>query len=73
MKRAFAYVMLAVLMLSGVPVYAGTSGRGDRTLSYIEFSDLPQNHGLRGRILDRKYEEYRRGRGTIISGSQMSR
>lgn len=62
MKKLIAYAVLAVAVLTSVPAYAETGVGSGKTLSIIEFSTLPQNHGLRGRVLDRKYEEYRQGR-----------
>lgn len=57
-------LILAVAVLStlaSLPVYAG-EGAAVKTLSYIEFSGLPQNRGVDSKIVNRKYQEYRSGR-----------
>ena len=73
MKKTIAYVVLAVAVFGGAPVYAETSVGSDRPFSVIQFSDLSQNRGLSGRALDRKYEEYRQGRAprTTLSTSSI--
>ena len=61
MKKIVVSAVLAVLVLGSAPVYAEMAAVG-KTLSYFEFQDLPENHGIHGRTLDQKYEAYRQGR-----------
>lgn len=61
MKKLLAVAIVAVMGLAAVPGYAATE-RAAGTLSVIEFSNLPENRGVSGRMLDRRYEEYRQGR-----------
>ena len=67
MKKMIAFAVLGLMVLGVAPAFAETAGASDRTLSIIEFSALPQNHGLSGRVLDRKYDDYRSGRVPVTT------
>ena len=64
MKTIFA--LAAVAVLSSSPAFAletaAGSGTGGRLLSSVEFAQVPENHGMPQRVVDRRYEEYRQGR-----------
>ena len=62
MKNILASGILAVFVLGSAPVYAETVGVAGSILSYVEFQDIPENHGIHGRLLDQKYDAYRSGR-----------
>ena len=55
---------LLLLLAASVPAYAAVEAAGGtaKTLSFIEFSALPQNYGIHGRTLEWKFNEYRKGR-----------
>lgn len=61
MKKILALVVLGVL--AAAPLFAVEGSSASKgTLSVIEFSRLPENHGAPARVLQRQYEEYRSGR-----------
>ena len=61
MKRIASIVFM--LAFFAVPAFAAeATGTSEKPMSTLQFSELTQNHGLSGRVLDRKYEEYRSGR-----------
>ena len=62
MKKMISLAILAVVMVAAVPAFAAESATSG-ILSYKEFAALSENRGTPvGRMLDRKYEEYRQGR-----------
>jgi hypothetical protein len=67
MKKIIAYAVLMTAVLSGAPVYAETGVGSDKALSIIQFSELPQNHGVPSKLLNKKYEDYRRGRVAVTT------
>ncbi|MBI2094843.1 MAG: hypothetical protein HYT89_01595 [Candidatus Omnitrophica bacterium] len=53
----------ALVLIAGSPApVAAETAMGNRPLSFVEFSALPDNHGAPLRLIQRKYEEYRSGR-----------
>lgn len=52
--------MLALVLMTGTAVYAESATGG--MLSKIEFSALPENHGVPQRVIEQKYDAYRQGR-----------
>ncbi len=62
MKINLKVVALVSVILTGtMPAFAEVVGTG-KPLSSIQFSERSENRGLSGRVLDRKYQEYRQGR-----------
>lgn len=62
MKTTLGVLAVVALMLAAVPVFAESAGTDQKPLSIIQFSRLSENRGVDGRLLARKYEEYRQGR-----------
>lgn len=62
MKKLISLVLLGVAVMTAAPAFAETAAAG-KTLNYGQFAALPENRGIpAGRMMDRKYEEYRHGR-----------
>ena len=66
MKRLVGLIAVLVVM-GGTPVYANEAASSGKFLSIIEFSQLRENHGVEGRMLDRRYDEYRQGRFAVTT------
>ena len=63
MKTNLKVMAIVSMMLVGaMPAFAEGVGSVGAPLSSIQFSELSENRGLSGRLLDRKYQEYRQGR-----------
>lgn len=57
--------ILTLALLTTAPVFAMVEAGTTTTtkpLSFLEFSKLPSNYGFHGRVLEWKYNEYRKGR-----------
>ena len=66
MKRLLG--LIAVLaVLGGTPVYANDAASSGKPLTFIQFSEAPENYGVHGRALDRRYDEYRQGRFAVMT------
>ena len=63
MKKMIALAMfMALAVSSAYAVDALTaSGSGSKTLSYVEFTSIPENHGMPYRVVQKRYEDYRQG------------
>lgn len=62
MKTSLKLIVIILGVVMGtVPALAEVVDT-EKPFSVIQFSALPENRGLSGRLLDRKYEEYRQGR-----------
>ena len=68
MKRLLG-LLVVLVVLGGTSVYANdaSSVGGGKLLSIIQFSDAAENSGVHGRILERRYEEYRQGRFAVTT------
>lgn len=68
MKKLLGFIAVLVV-LGGTPAYASdaSSAGSGRLLSIIEFSQAPENHGVQGRMLERRYTEYRQGRFAVTT------
>ena len=66
MKRLLG--LIAVLVVLGVvPAYANDMASSGKLLSFTQFSEVPENHGVHGRVLERRYDEYRHGRFAVTT------
>ena len=66
MKRLLGLIAVLVV-LGGVPVYANDAASSGRLLSFTQFSEAPENHGVHGGVLQRRYDEYRHGRFAVTT------
>lgn len=63
MKNMAKFVgAVSVLALLASPAFAAGEGAADKLLSITQFAALPDNHGAHFRMIQRRYEEYRKGR-----------
>ena len=54
---------VSLLMLLASPSFAAVeSAGGDKVLSITQFEALPENNGAHFKMIQRRYEEYRKGR-----------
>ncbi len=58
--------VMGLLAMIATSAYAVESAGGAK-LSIIQFSEAPENRGIHGRMLDRRYEEYRNGRFAVTT------
>lgn len=49
------------IMPVSVRILRATATSSRKPASFVEFSKLPENRGINGRLLERKYEAYRGG------------
>ena len=61
MKKLLGLVAVLVV-LGGTPVYANDAASSGKLLSFIQFSEAPENHGAPQRVLQHRYDDYRQGR-----------
>ena len=66
MKKLLGLVTVLV-MLGGAPVYANDAASSGKLLSFIEFSGVPENHGVPQRVLQHRYDDYRQGRFAVTT------
>ena len=65
MKKMISMIgLLAVLTTSA---YALESAGNAKQLTIIQFSEAPENRGISGRLLERRYDEYRSGRFAVTT------
>ena len=60
-------LIVVLVVLGGTPVYANDAASSGKILSFIEFSGAPENHGTPQRVLQYRYDEYRRGRFAVTT------
>ena len=66
MKKLLGLVAV-LLVMGGTPVYANDAASSGKLLSFIQFSEAPENHGAPQRVLQHRYEEYRQGRFAVTT------
>ena len=66
MKRVLGLVAVLVV-LGGTAAYANDASSSGKLLSFIQFSEAPENYGTPQRVLQRRYEEYRQGRFAVTT------
>ena len=73
MKNLKVLAVAALMLVGALPAFAEPVARTEKPLSIFQFSRLPENHSLQGRVLERKYQAYRQGRipRTTLSVSSM--
>ena len=60
--------LIAVLVVLGVtPVHANDMASSGKFLSFIQFSEAPENHGAPWRVLQKRYDDYRQGRFAVTT------
>ena len=67
MKKTLKVMLVLALVGMAIPAYAETSssaGTG-KSLSIVQFGQLPENHGAPSRLVQRRYEDYRAGRFVV--------
>ncbi len=64
MKKVIALMFALAFFVA--PVYA-ESGSSGKLISYTEFSSVPENRGMPQRAIQKRYEDYRRGRFAITT------
>lgn len=65
MKKIVSVIGLLAVMATSA--YAVESAGSTKTLSIIQFSEAPENRGIHGRLLERRYQEYRNGRFAVTT------
>ena len=71
MKKIIGFLFLMVVLVT--PVLASDTGAGTGSLSAIQFSSLPENHGMPQRVIQKRYNDYRSGRYVPVSTLDVSR
>ena len=72
MKKILGFLFLTVMLVS--PAMAGdTDAATTKSLSIIQFSSLTENHGMPQRVIQYRFDEYRRGRYVPVSTLDASR
>ena len=66
MKRLLGFAAVLVV-LGGTPVYANDAASSGKLLSFIQFSEAPENHGAPQRVLQHRYDDYRQGRFAVTT------
>ena len=66
MKRLLGLIAVLVV-LGGTPVYANDAASSGKILSFIQFSEVPENHGAPQRVLQKRYDDYRQGRFAVTT------
>ena len=66
MKKVFG-IMMVLVVLGGMSVYANDAASSGKLLSFIQFSQAPENHGAPQRVLQRRYDDYRQGRFAVTT------
>ena len=65
MKKTLVGMFLLALM--AMPAYAVEGTTAGKTMSYIEFSSIPENHGASLRLVQKRYEDYRQGKFPVAT------
>ena len=65
MKKMLGVIGLMTMMVTSV--YAGEGAGSAQQLTFVQFSGASENRGISGRLLDRRYEEYRSGRFAVTT------
>ena len=59
MVKRVAMLAIACGVLVGTPVFAAMDKAGDvGKMSFVEFSQMPQNHGAHWKVIRKNYETY---------------
>lgn len=62
--------VMFVMLVGSMPVYAaveGSSTGATKPISFVEFKTLPGNYGVPEKALNKRYEDYRKGRLPIAT------
>lgn len=65
MKKIVSVIGLLAVMATSA--YAVESVSSTKPMSIIEFSQAKENRGIQGRLLERRYQEYRNGRFAVTT------